>query len=59
MPAPPPLSEPAMVSATGKVFLVIIMLKTGGEINAKAQRCKGAKFSNGFPLRLCVLASLR
>jgi hypothetical protein len=32
-----------------------------GEINAKAQRCRGAKFeAEGWsPLRLCVFASLR
>jgi hypothetical protein len=58
MPAPPPLSEPAMVSATGNLFLLII-IQTRGKINAKAQRRKGAKRWNCRKLILCVFAPLR
>ena len=50
MPAPPPLSEPAMVSATGKIFCVN---HDCANLNAKAQRCK-ARSLNRF-----ALASLR
>jgi hypothetical protein len=43
MPAPPPLSEPAMVSATGSFFLAFIILNrrkilTQRREDAKAQR---------------------
>jgi hypothetical protein len=52
-----------MVSATGNFFLLII-IQTPGEINAKAQRRKGAKAQSGGTAgneffaasRLCVFA---
>jgi len=38
-PAPPPLSEPAMVKADGQIFFA----QPFSKINAKTQGCKGAK----------------